>query len=315
MSYYDFHQLSPYDLEQLTRDLLQADWGVTLENFKSGKDRGIDLRYASARGHTVIQCKHFLRTGLNGLLRELQKEATKVRNLRPQRYVLATTVPLSDVNKSSIINVIGPEFLAPSDVIGQEGLNNLLGKHPKIEQKHFKLWLASRAVLDRVLHNAELTRSEFKARKIYEDAKRYVQNRAFRIALSMLQENRIVIIAGPPGVGKTTLANLLLYRHLEQGYQAVVIQRDIEEGFKLLQDGEKQIFYFDDFMGSTFLGDRLFLSKNEDKALLEFIAIVRASRGARLILTTREHIFAQAIENSERLRHSEVSDFRVRLRM
>ncbi len=40
---YDFHQLSPYDLEILARDLLQAHWGVTIESFKTGKDGGIDL--------------------------------------------------------------------------------------------------------------------------------------------------------------------------------------------------------------------------------------------------------------------------------
>ncbi len=44
---YDFHQLSSYDLEILTRDLLQAHWGVTIESFKIGKDGGIDLRYAA----------------------------------------------------------------------------------------------------------------------------------------------------------------------------------------------------------------------------------------------------------------------------
>ncbi len=37
MGEYDFHQLSPHDLELLARDLLQADWGVTIEDFKAGK--------------------------------------------------------------------------------------------------------------------------------------------------------------------------------------------------------------------------------------------------------------------------------------
>lgn len=49
MPEYDFHQLSPYDLEILARDLLQAHWGVRLESFKTGRDRGIDLRYAPGR--------------------------------------------------------------------------------------------------------------------------------------------------------------------------------------------------------------------------------------------------------------------------
>lgn len=313
---YDFHQLSPDDLELLARDLLQAHWGVTIESFKTGKDGGIDLRYAAGTGKIVVQVKHFLRTGLAGLMRELAKEAAKVRRLKPTRYVLVTSVPLSAVNKDAIVALIGADVLAPSDVIGQEGLNNLLGQYPEIEGKHYKLWLASRAVLDRVLHNASVTRSEFKARQVHVEARRYVQSDAYPQALRMLNEQRVVVVAGPPGVGKTTMANLLLYEHLARGFQAVVIQRDIEEGLALFQPGTPQAFYFDDFMGATFLGDRSSaLAGTGDKALLDFIAMVRSTPSARMVLTTREHIYSLAMDRSERLRHSDMDDLRVYLRM
>ncbi len=313
---YDFHQLSPYDLEILARDLLQSHWGVTIESFKTGKDGGIDLRSAAGSGNTIVQVKHFLKTGLAGLMRELAKEAEKVHYLNPTRYVLVTSVSLSAVNKDAIVKLIGTNVLAPSDVLGQEDLNNLLGQHPIIESRHYKLWLASRAVLDRVMHNASLTRSEFKVRQVHDEARRYVQGDAYPQALKLLNDRRVVIVAGPPGVGKTTLANLLLYEHLERGYQAVVIQRDIEEGLALFQPGTPQVFYFDDFMGATFLGDSsTALAGTSDKGMLEFISMVRSTPTARMILTTREHIYSLAMDRSERLRHSDVDDLRVDLRM
>lgn len=316
MSEYDFHQLSPHDLETLTRDLLQAHWQITIESFKSGKDGGIDLRYAAGSNRTIVQVKHLLKTGFPELQRKLKTEAAKVRRLNPKRYVLATSVPLSAHNKDTIVAQIGADILQPDDVLGCEDLNNLLAQYPAIEGQHYKLWLASRAVLDRVIHNAAVTGSEFKAQKTYQDARRYVQSSAYPQALEMLKDHRIVIISGPPGVGKSTLANLLLYEHLENGYQAIVIQRDIDEGQSLFQNGVRQVFYFDDFMGATFLGDRTgALGGTNDRALLDFIAMVRATPASRLILTTREHIYAQAMDRSERLRDSELDDLRVFLHM
>lgn len=286
MADYDFHQLSPHDFEQMGRDILQAEWGFNLESFKTGKDGGIDFRYAQSNSSIVVQCKHYIRTGLAGLLRDLEKEAIKVRNIKPLRYVLVTSVPLSPANKNDIVKIIGADVLNSGDILGQDDLNNRLTQYPAIEENHYKLWLASRAVFDRVLNNSIVTQSEFKVRAIYKDMPRYVQSNAFPRALKILNSDRIVIIAGAPGVGKTTLANLLLYEHLEKGYQAVVIQRDIQEGQTLFQEGKPQVFYYDDFMGTTFLGDRgAGFNHNEDRTLIDFIAMVRASPNARLILT------------------------------
>ena len=51
MANYDFTAcLSPLDFELLSKDLLEAEMDIQLENFSEGHDKGIDLRYAPIRG-------------------------------------------------------------------------------------------------------------------------------------------------------------------------------------------------------------------------------------------------------------------------
>ena len=51
MADYDFTDcLSALDFELLSKDLLEAELGIQLENFSEGRDEGIDLRYAPVRG-------------------------------------------------------------------------------------------------------------------------------------------------------------------------------------------------------------------------------------------------------------------------
>ncbi|WP_296082280.1 restriction endonuclease [uncultured Agrobacterium sp.] len=312
---YDFHQLSPHDFETLVRDLLQAEWGLLLESFKTGRDGGIDLRYARGAQNIIGQAKHYVRTGLPGLLRDLRTEAEKLARLQPNRYLLATSAPLSPADKDRIVAIFGGAVRV-SDVLGQEDLNNLLARNQAVEHKHYKLWLASRAVLDRVLNSDVLMQTEFQVEKVYATIRRNVRSDAYPRALEILEQNRVAIISGAPGVGKTTLANMLLYAHLERGWEPVIIRRDIAEGQRLFQRGKSQIFYFDDFMGATFLGDRApSLAGNEDRAISDFIEQVRASPNARMIVTTREHIFGQALAASERLRHAGLESHKILLRI
>ena len=178
-----------------------------------------------------------MRTGIAGLIRDLKKEDAKVKKLKPSRYAVVTSVPLSQEDKNKIIAAVPSAPLEVSDIFGQEDLNNLLGRHPEIEKAHPKLWLTSQAILERVLNNAEVTRSEFEVQKIHQQIRRYVQTDAFWEAEKRLADESVVLIAGPPGIGKTTLANMLIYEHLSQGWQAIVIDRDINEGAKLFKKG------------------------------------------------------------------------------
>jgi hypothetical protein len=315
VSDYDFTSLSAFDFEMLVKSLLDKEWACSLEAFKSGRDGGIDLRYAPAAlngSNVVVQCKHFAQSGLSKLLSHLRKdELPKIQVLAPSRYVLATSVGLTPANKDELRSTLYPFVRTTGDIIGQTEINHLLSKYPEVEQAHFKLWLTSKAVLDRVLHNAELCHAEFTIERIVRKLPVYVQNASYPRALSILKENNVVIISGEPGVGKTTLAEMIVYSYVSDGYSPVVIQNDLREGKALFTKGAPQIFYFDDFLGQTFLRERTgFLLRNEDAAIVDFIDMVRHSTNAKLVMTTREHILSNAFLGSDRLRRSALVDFK-----
>jgi hypothetical protein len=258
----------------------------------------------------VVQCKHYVGTGLPGLIGDLKKEAVKAEKLKPSRYILVTSVGLTPLNKAQIQSLFG-SVLTTGDILSPDDINNLLGLYPEVERRHYKLWLASRVVLDRVIHNASITQSEFDVERVYRDIRRYVRSAAYPRGLHMLNTGHVAIISGAPGVGKTSLAKMLLYVYLEQGYEAVSILTDFQTGRERYQPGKRQVFYFDDFIGATFLGERAStFTRNEDRAILDFVEMVRTSSTARLVMTTREHILRQAIAASEKLKQSRLIDGR-----
>jgi len=83
---YDFRTLSPIDFENLVRDLLQAEFGLRLESFGPGRDQGIDFRFSSNGGNTIVQAKHYLESGVNALIAAMRRENIKVKELTPVRY-------------------------------------------------------------------------------------------------------------------------------------------------------------------------------------------------------------------------------------
>jgi len=298
---YELKNLSPSDFEDLVRDLLQAERGVYVESFTTGRDRGIDLRYSSIRGQsTIVQCKHFIASGWSKLRSNLVKELEKVKQLSPNHYILVTSVGLTPQNKDDIVSVMSPYIVSTADIFGNDDIQNLLLRHGRVAQNHFKLWLASTDVLERLISNATFVRTDAIRSQLIRQVKLFVSNDSFRRALDILSSQHVCIIAGLPGIGKTMLARMLMLHHIEQGYEALSVSSDIDEANQLYREETHQFFYYDDFLGTSFHEG---LQKNEDSRLLEFMSLISRVPNKRLVLTTREYILRHAYGRYEQLSH------------
>lgn len=294
----DFHDLSPLDFEELVRDLLQAHWSRRLESFGPGRDQGVDVRYMSGPQQIVVQAKHYARSGPAALVRAMRLECAKAIALVPSRYLLATSVSMTQVLKAKIVAAMPGVPLAEVDILGREDLNNLLRLHPEVEQRHFKLWMASSAVLERIIHSGVYNRTAAELEIIRGMIPRFVQNQSVADAETLLADTGALIIAGAPGVGKTTLAQILLWRHAEQGWRIFVVD-DVEEAMAVASEGERRLIFFDDFLGQVGLSaDHV---RGLDARLPPLLSRVAAQKDLRFILTTRDYVLAQAKMLSARL--------------
>ncbi|MCF2634786.1 AAA family ATPase [Prevotellamassilia timonensis] len=299
---YDFKILQPSEFECFSRDLLQAREDIFIESFADGRDKGIDLRFAYSKDKTcIVQCKRYKEwKELKGKLKE---EVEKVKRLSPQRYILTTSVDLTVKQKDEVLAMFNPFILSGMDVLGKKDLNNLLEKNPEIEKNYHKLWLASTNVLNTIINRATLNWSSFELEKIEKDIRLYVENESLNKALDVLKENHYVVISGIPGIGKTTLARMLVYTMLARGYEEFVYVDDMDTAAKMFSKEKRQIFFFDDFLGANSFVQQ---SVSFENKLITFIDKVRNSKHTLFILSTREYVLSEAMAHYEKLSMSNI---------
>jgi len=292
MTDYDFATLNDKEFEVLCTDLISLRDNVRYERFKPGRDAGVDGRFFRADGGEVIlQCKHWVTAPLERLVKHLQTdELPKLAKLNVARYVLALSHPLARTDKARIEKFFKPHIHSASDVLGREDLNDLLARYPEVERRHYKLWIGSSTVLKYLLNKPIHDRSSFAVDEILIDAKLYVPTKNHDAAIEKLERLGSVIITGPAGIGKTTLADHLALHYITKGFTLVRIADEIREAESVYEADRDQVFYFDDFLGRNYLEA---LTGHEGAHIVQFIKRVGKDRKKRFILTSRTTILNQ----------------------
>lgn len=310
MSNYDFSTLNDKEFEEIARDLLNAKYGLALQNFKVGRDKGIDLRFSTSENNNsiVVQVKHYANSTYAQLKHTIhKKELPKVEKLNPNRYIVVTSMSLSATEKDELKNILSPYVITSNDIIGREDLNSYLVEFNQIEKKYFKLWFSSIDVFNAVINNAIEGRTRYLLEKIQKKIPFYVITQKLDEANKILQKEKLLLITGQPGIGKTTLAEIILFQRAKNDYKIYKVESITEAEEVLTQNNEeKQLFYFDDFLGANYY--EIVNAQKTETQLTAFVERVKNTPNKYLILTTRTVILNHAIERYEKISHSRLSN-------
>ena len=184
MGDYNFANLSPYDFEILTRDLLTETEGLKFRSFAPGRDKGVDLRGIGSGPdgeYAIVQCKHMLGSAYANLRSKVREEKVKLDRIKrkPDRYILATTRPLTSENVDELFDILQPYCKKLEDILDYNSMEQLLAQNQSVLKKHYKLWMTSAEVLDRIMHAGIHNRSEHYLKDLIAKSRTFVQSNAF----------------------------------------------------------------------------------------------------------------------------------------
>lgn len=303
MAQYNWSNLSDHDFEAVCRDLMAKTLGSTVEAFATGRDGGIDLRATIKRSLIIGQAKHYLRSDYADLLRSVRKEKQRLDELprKPNRYILYTSASLSPAKKTELKAALEPYVRRTSDIVGIDDLEGQLVQHPSIEEHHYKLWLASARVLESILGNATRNRTTVRVEELLRKARLYVPHRKFADAQKILAEEHCLIVSGPAGIGKTTLAEMLTLKFLGVDFDVFFVAT-VDEIEQKMKPEAKQVFIYDDFLGRTNFKEAPDATSQE--RLFAMMRHIATKKNMYVILTTREYLYREAQAANDRLSES-----------
>ena len=297
---FHFDDLSPLDFERLVADLLRRDLGVRFHTYKDGRDGGIDLR-AEIKGQKVfVQAKRYIHTTFSKLKSGCKNDnhAWQQRQTQPDIFWLATSLPLSKAQKVELVKQMPSLPITIDEIISNEDLQIRLKNNPDIVRSHMKLWLNESSVLEQFLNNDLYENTQFTTENIRSAMRTYVEHGGLSKSREIIETEGSIVITGPPGIGKSTLANMLFMQHVDEGWTPMIVT-DPKDAMRAVKRGERRIMYFDDFLGSHKLtSDRL---GNAEAPITQLLERANKDDNFRFILTSRDYILSEAGQSSDRL--------------
>lgn len=310
---YNFDNLTPTDFEHLIADLFENRMEAPFERFKPGPDEGIDLRGLVKGKTVVVQAKRYLSSTFSDLKTSAKREAALwVERKQPDSYWFVTSLGLTPKNKTEILKIFSNMPITAERILSGDDVRAWLRMDEKTARAHMKLWLGETAMLEKFLNSAIYEQSGFEVDSILATARTFVPHAGVPKGIDIINNKGSLLVTGPPGIGKTTMARLILLDHIENAWVPMIV-RDAKEAIEAVKTGEKRIIYFDDFLGSIALDSDII--RHSDHRINGLIERSKDDPNVRFLMTSRDYILNDAFEWSDRFGREKFREFKFVLQL
>ncbi len=297
---FNYNNLNDVEFEELCKDIMERKLNVGLRVFRKGRDRGVDLTDSPITHNIVIQVKHYINSKFSDLRTTLKKEVKKVSELAPNDYYICCGMELTDSNVLEIYSMFDQYMESDKNIISLKEIDDFLVKPENIDivRKNYKLWLYSSNVLSLIYNNDVFIDCEALLNDIEEDCKFFVRTSSYDKCLEYLEKNRIVMMIGAPGVGKTVTSKMLVLHFASENYRVrYTTNGDISNIKRSLSadSSAKEVVLLDDCLGQHYFN----MKYTQENELLSLVKYIKLNKNKLLILNSRITIFNEAKERSE----------------
>ncbi|CAG2253808.1 unnamed protein product [Mytilus edulis] len=130
---------------------------------------------------------------------------------------------------------------------------------------------------------------------------RFIHTKAFTCIYDTVSENKVTVISGPPGCGKTVLSYQTALKLKETENYVIVVITNPWQLMAFLNSNTKQVFVIDDIVGKYSLNDNSLQSWEANANFI--IHFLGRLLNTKLIVTCRSYIYRNKKFNSLKLPH------------
>lgn len=307
-----------YQFERLVQVLLKSLFSISAESWGGRGDHGIDAlctcdvnqEDSVLQQPIIVQVKFVENANAAGAkpwkpLRDaIVKELRQIEDrddalwTQAKSYLLVTNAMLSPENRETATELI--RKVLPSCAVkvwhGKD-IEDFLLNRPKLRQAFPQLLGIADidSLLTSIVSNDILQRSNASLALARDELRVFVATKAYYEAISKLHSHKLVVITGPPEMGKTIIARNIGIVQLAAEW-LVYDCRHAEDFWKVFQESEKQLFIADDAFGSIEFDPSLTKSWVKDFGSI----VTKLDDMHWLVWTTRKFQLEQALNEMKK---------------